>query len=157
MSDEGSGPDDDGTETVEEWRVRLAGASANQWQQKDLKFFEHIHPQWRSAEYVGILYALDTIFAKSRKRSATKVTSFKTNRLTDVPPPGVPFNLCIDSVWLEEIGKTKYPFTVDGFMARGNPTDYADFKLTDFQLEYPYEHASHLLPQKATAGDTSDV
>jgi hypothetical protein len=54
MSDEASGPDDDSSETFDEWKIQMAVAHGirdpNEASISRLKFLERIEPKWRSAK-----------------------------------------------------------------------------------------------------------
>ncbi|KAH9918339.1 hypothetical protein B0H21DRAFT_713139 [Amylocystis lapponica] len=101
MSDEGSGPEDEGEEPSE-WQSRMAKAVGMSDVQESvlqgLVFFERIKPNWRSDEYTAILHELLTV--KQRKEYHVRVTS--TGRSTNMPPPEVPYNFGINKTWFEE-------------------------------------------------------
>ncbi|KAH9939993.1 hypothetical protein B0H21DRAFT_872219 [Amylocystis lapponica] len=108
MSDEGSGPEDEGEEPSE-WQSRMAKAVGMSDVQESvlqgLVFFERIKPNWRSDEYTAILHELwdihwDSLTVKQRKEYHVRVTS--TGRSTNMPPPEVPYNFGINKTWFEE-------------------------------------------------------
>ncbi|KAG1731010.1 hypothetical protein EDB19DRAFT_1641064 [Suillus lakei] len=107
MSDEASGPEDDG-ESVDEWRIKMGrekGFPADT-DMDGMVFMEVIKNPWRSQELGDIYHKLFQLWkaslnTKQRKRFRTMRVE-GTDRVLLRIPDYTPYNFGIDTEWLEE-------------------------------------------------------
>ncbi|KAI0351885.1 hypothetical protein OH77DRAFT_1438988 [Trametes cingulata] len=109
MSDEASGPEEDGGETKDEWKARMAEClgmgELDPAVFKALQVFEVIRPNWRSDAYTAVLQELREIYASTLTAKQAQCMIFRvrtSGRTSDDPPAAAPYNFGYKSEWYEE-------------------------------------------------------
>ncbi|KAH9851418.1 hypothetical protein C2E23DRAFT_886589 [Lenzites betulinus] len=109
MSDEASGPEDDDTESLTQWKRRMAEKDGSTGMSDDVlrkkQYLETVKPNWRSDELTEIYHNLCKLWYDALSvRFATAMTPriSNLNRATNTPPPYAPYNFGINQTWFDE-------------------------------------------------------
>ncbi|KAI1781943.1 hypothetical protein LXA43DRAFT_977826 [Ganoderma leucocontextum] len=122
MSDEASGPEDDGEEAVVQWKREMAAKAGisgrSDAELKKMSFFEVVKPNWRSDELSKILHDLwdlfwETVSSRAARTMTTRVRD--TGRSSDKIPLVAPYNFGINVEWYERVKVTHRQMLCDWF------------------------------------------
>ncbi|KAI0826966.1 hypothetical protein BC628DRAFT_1319000 [Trametes gibbosa] len=109
MSDEASGPEEHGTETLAEWKRRMAekdgrASMSDELLRKKL-YLETVKPNWRSEALTEVFHTLRKLWYDSlsvRFANAMTPRISNSNRSTNIPPPYAPYNFGINQTWFQQ-------------------------------------------------------
>ncbi|KAJ6564364.1 hypothetical protein B0H19DRAFT_1285779, partial [Mycena capillaripes] len=145
LSDEASGPEDDGGETFEAWKIRIAVrfgitdlSAANL---KNYHFLEVLECAWRSETYSRMLHDMLSMWdvsLKPKERANIRYIRVRgTNRVSHRVPTIAPYDFGISLDWLEQHQDDALagPLLKD-WNNYGNPDGFETWKL------HPYQNAT---------------